>query len=169
MPFKGAQRSFSFCQDTKSCCLIPCSRCSCSQTEIMVYLPISGKMLRTVRYLSIFLYLMCLLQKYHSLHFTIKISKIFPFKSLTVKFGKENLQLCYLQWICHLSSHPVKLGPGGKHHLNARSSNFSQSTQRAFFVTLDKILGTERTWLREGRRNIDFQLLFPSLRNYPLK
>lgn len=46
------------------------------------------------------------------------------------------------------------LRPGGKHHLNALSSKISQSIQGPFAHTRsDKIMGTEGTWLREGRRN----------------
>lgn len=42
--------------------------------------------------------------------------------------------------------------PGGKHHLSPLSSNISVCPG-SLSLTPDKILGTKRTWLREGRRN----------------
>lgn len=83
------RKEFSFCQDYKFCCLIPWSMPSCSQRETTLYLTVCWNMHRAVSYSYTFLYLRCLLQKHHSLHFTTKFSNIFPLCSLRQGLEKK--------------------------------------------------------------------------------
>lgn len=140
-------KEFSFCQDYKFYCLIPCSTASCSQRETTQYLTVCRNMHRAVRCIFSFLYLRYLVQKHHSLNFTTKFSNVSPLCSL-----RQGLEKKAPDCVIHNGDAISAARPGGKQHLNAASKHLSLYPG-SLFLTPDKILGTERAWLRKGRRN----------------
>lgn len=145
------RKQFSFCQDYKFCYLISGSVPSCSQRETTLYLTVCGNTSRAVSCIYIFLYLRCLLQKHHSIHFITKLSNIFPLCSLRQGLEKKAPY-------CAMHSGDAISAVSQLH-----SSHVANDTQMmpsnislypgSLFLTPAKILGTERAWLREGRRN----------------
>lgn len=67
--------------------------------------------------------------------------------------------MCHLQWIWHLmSNHPLQQPSSyaqARWQTPPKCSVFKHLTvyPGSLLLTPDKILGTERTWLRDGRRN----------------
>lgn len=124
----------------------------CSQRETTLYPIVCGNMHRVVSYICTSLYLRGLLQKHHSLHFTANFSNISPLCSLRQGLEKKAPN-CVIHSGDAISAVGQLQSSQVANDTQMPPSNISHSYPGSLLLTPDKVLDTERAWLREGRRN----------------